>query len=460
MMQLILLSVCLLIMVIMLISGLSLASLNSNGKLLVVSLSRKDAPNEGVAKIVAEYKRNLFLGTGLAALASLAFLIPDLPDSLALFLVFAFTFFAIGGSTVILEFSRTKLLALKREQGWVYGSPQVIRVDTGVSRDKKSFSVPLPYLLPPFALSFVPLGVLFLRPNLQLNLPIPAAFLGPVFLIIHLWVHHWIQSRHISIRTNEPARNAALVKLEQRELSRASLWLTWLTLIFWLVLSFQISLYPFEPMILAVAFISLIAADLFLVVQATGRIRLNQVLYYDPGKEMIVDDDYFWHYGLYNNPSDPRVMVEKQSFGGGMTFNLGNPKGRLYNRLVLGTSGIFIAVILGFMMSFDLAGFKVVDEGGLIRVDVPVFGTSISKDEIENVSTIAQMPKSIRTNGLGGGNLSLGQFTAQGYGKSLFYIHNGKGPYIVVKLKDKFLFINGRNETETEEILRMFDILK
>lgn len=456
MMQLILSAVCLVLLVIVLISGLSLASQKANGKLLVVSLSRADAQHPEVGKITADYKRKLCLGGGLAALLSLVFLIPGLPDSLAFFLMTAFMALVLGGSTIILEHSRMRLLAFKKEQGWIYGNPQVIRVDTAVSRDKKSYSAQLAYLLPPLALSFLPLAWIIGKPQLQVNLPIYGALLGPFFMAIHLWIHHWIQNRHISIPTVDPERNAALVKLEQRELSRASLWLTWLSLVFWLILSFQVIWDPFDMMILAVASVLLIAVDLCIVLRAAGRIRLSQILYCDPGKEIIVDDDYFWHYGSYNNPSDPRVMVEKQSFGGGMIFNLGNPRGRLYNRLVLGAVGIFIALILGFMLSFDLGGIKVVDQGTVIRVDVPVFGTIVNKADIESVSIIDQMPKSIRTNGLGGSNLSLGQFTAQGYGKSLFFIHNDQSPYIVIKLRDKYLFINGRDRVETEEILGIF----
>lgn len=456
MMHFVLSGIALMILAIVFVSGLGLTKPSAGGKLLAVTLSAEAAAHPAVRAIAAAYRRRLITGTLAMVPLSLCFLLPDLRDSLTILLLLAYVFVVLGGWTLLLESSREKLLALKQSQGWVYGDARVIRVDTAVARDKKSYSVPLATLVPPFALSFLPLTAVLVRPALQVNFPVFAAFLGPFFLGLHLYMHHWYQTRRMPLRSPEPEQNARLVRFELHEITRLSRLLAWLSLVFWLFLSVRLILYPFTLGLTGLGFLFLLLGDGGLVLRTNGRIRHNRALDAVGTEALLVDDDYFWHYGIYNNPQDPRVMVEKQMPGGGMTFNLGNPRGRLYNRLVLGTVGLFLAVVLGFLLIVDGGGYKVVDHGTAIRIDLPVFGTTIARSDIQSVALLEELPRSVRTNGYGGSQLSYGQFSVEGYGKSLFYIHNGKAPYVVVRLKDQYLFVNGATPAETEAILTMF----
>lgn len=167
-------------------------------------------------------------------------------------------------------------------------------------------------------------------------------------------------------------------------------------------------------------------------------------------KTIYTDNDEYWKNGIYNNPNDPRTMIEKR-IGYGLTYNMATKKGK---RIVYGSYiiGLAIPILLLFQFFiFDFSKYNLTINNNEVKISAPIYGTTFSVEDIEEVKIIDKMEKGIRTNGVGTERYSLGHYSVNSYGNSLLYIYWDSKPYIEIKLKDKYIFINGTSAEETEE---------
>ena len=166
------------------------------------------------------------------------------------------------------------------------------------------------------------------------------------------------------------------------------------------------------------------------------------------------DDDEYWKNGYYYNPTDNQAMVEKR-FGYGYTFNMAKTKGKV---ITYGSIALGIIVVLGIFLMFlrfDFTTFEMLYSGGTIEIKAPMYGHRFSFQDIEEVTIIKTLPKGARTNGVATGTYSLGNFNLNGYGKSKMYIYKDYPPYIVIKLKDSFVFLNTNSKEKTLQYYEM-----
>jgi hypothetical protein len=162
------------------------------------------------------------------------------------------------------------------------------------------------------------------------------------------------------------------------------------------------------------------------------------------------DNDKYWRGFFYNNPNDKSFMVQKR-FGIGTTINIAHPMAK-------GFLGVIMLITIGTLIFTLVIGYKLNDAEFLLTVnenkiiiEAPMYGMEFDKSEIEEVSKITELPEGIRTNGAETDDIALGNYKLDGYGKSNLFVYRDVKNIVVIKLKDKYLFITGKDIEETEK---------
>ena len=164
---------------------------------------------------------------------------------------------------------------------------------------------------------------------------------------------------------------------------------------------------------------------------------------------VYVDEDEYWRGGVYNNPNDCRMVVEKR-VGYGMTCNLATRRGKLTLYSALGFTGAVLIFVLGMLLVLDHGSFTLRIEGDTVQIDAPLYGTRFPIADVLEISRIDTLPDGVRTNGAATDRYSLGHYRLDSYGKSLLYVHSGNPPYLVLRLAAQYVILNGETAEQTE----------
>jgi len=162
------------------------------------------------------------------------------------------------------------------------------------------------------------------------------------------------------------------------------------------------------------------------------------------------DNDEYWKNNVYNNPNDPRTMVEKR-VGYGFEYNLATKKGKIMTYGSYAIAIIIPAVLLVMFFIFDFSKFTLSIEDEVVKISAPVYGTSFEIKDIQEIELVDSISIMVRTNGIGTARYSLGNYNVKDYGNSKLYVYTGSSPYIAIKVEDKYVFITGESKEETEK---------
>lgn len=208
--------------------------------------------------------------------------------------------------------------------------------------------------------------------------------------------------------------------------------------------------------VLPIAFVIVqCGASLLCIIYTYNRIRDAQNHLLQADKDAVyADDDEYWIRGYYYNPSDSRTTIEKR-YGYGYTYNMATTKGKVIG---WGLPLLIIPLLLVLSVMFirlDTASFSLSINGDTARISAPFYGYSFNVKDIEEVKMMDSVPKGTRTNGAATGKYSLGNFNLNEYGRSKLYVYNENPPFILIKLKDMYIFLNGKTRDKTDEYYRM-----
>jgi len=126
---------------------------------------------------------------------------------------------------------------------------------------------------------------------------------------------------------------------------------------------------------------------------------------------------------------------------------------RKRKRSYLISSSLFV-IVMGFVVGLYTLGtqdyeIKFTDETFEIT---GMYGDKWDRSTIQTVKLLDEMPPVTRkNNGFGLSTLSKGEFTVEGYGKSLLFVRKQSSPYVYIELADETIFINGETPEETKE---------
>jgi hypothetical protein len=166
-----------------------------------------------------------------------------------------------------------------------------------------------------------------------------------------------------------------------------------------------------------------------------------------------VDEDDYWRGGVYNNPHDRRILVEKR-VGYGQTFNIGSKKGKLLYYGIITAVSLLVLGVLFLFVGLDTAQYTLEITDSQVIVKAPLYGFAFSTGDVENISLMNELPRSTRMNGAETAQYSLGNFIVTGFGQSKLYVYKNSPPYIAIQLSDLYVFFNAKTVEETEGYYR------
>lgn len=439
-MTLILVPVVVLIAVSFFISFRSAAAMKKT-VVLGVSLPREAQHDPGVLELIERYKRanlQLFLVT-LAG--GVVVILPSAVSTVLLLMTVWIGLALAGGNLLFRSYSR-QLLELRSREGWEQGDSDVIRVDLFVSREKQKMPVSGLWFIPPL---LVAMGLLVWGHSRGSYIAAALAC-GETLLFYLLWV--LAAKERAQAYSEDTEVNLAITRLSIRGWTFCwavlanvhSLLLLSVVLLFSQAEADGLGTFAVLAPVLTLAAIFTTAAYI--------RGRQNQVL---SGEDAVftANQTRYWRGGVYNNPHDQRIFVEKR-IGYGLTINIGHKVGRRIFYGSMAAVGVLLLAMFLLFFAFEQAEYSLEIAEGQVVVKAPLYGFSFPAEEIESVSLAERLPARSRTNGAETGSYALGNYSLSGYGQAKLYIYKNKPPYIVIELPDLYVFLNGKTVEQTE----------
>lgn len=431
------------------ITGRSAAKINHH-ILLSVTLPAGVETSDEVRQIVTVYsKRNFWLLWAALAAAFPLFLVRAYP-SFSLLYLFCWIAAVLYGYHFIFKNAYRQLYRLKKERGWLVGRQHILTVDTEVSRLKHTMPLSRWWFLPPGLFAAVPVGLSLWREGGFRWAEMLLSGSALVAVGILFWLRNAFAAQRAVVYSKDTKVNQACCYVYQRA------WSVCLTVSAWMTsllmggnsLSFLLDVKLFSGWELVSVAINLLVLPV-LIVLTYENIRKRQNRLLSVAREPIyVDEDAYWNAGVYDNPNDSRVFVEKR-VGYGLTCNMANSKSRafVYGLLVLVMMVVLSIFVL--LLRMDTSGLSLSIKGDIVTIQAPLYGTSFSIEEIQETELLQSLPKGRRVDGMATDRYLLGRFRLDGYGDGLVYVYTDEPPYVLLHLTDRVILLN-RSMVEKE----------
>jgi hypothetical protein len=122
---------------------------------------------------------------------------------------------------------------------------------------------------------------------------------------------------------------------------------------------------------------------------------------------------------------------------------------------------VVLAAVVGWLFWNQVQPPTVTVSAGGFEVETPYFGRSFPAAEVTGVSLEPTLPRVLlRTSGFAGAGSLRGRFRLEGMGEGRLYVDEGFAPYVLVRLREGYVFLNFREPERTralyEDLARAF----
>lgn len=441
---------CFLLTLILWFTFLYICKPNRN-RLLGITLPQEVQGLAEVTAVIASFRKSIRLFFLLSLAAALPMLLlPKGRPSFSMFYLWGWMLLVCVGSNRLYLHYNQKLYALKKQRGWLMGRQHIVTVDTSVSRIKHTIPLSRWWFLPSVAISVLcPLTAILVQPEFSTygwsGLWLPLMGTGTC-----LAFHSIMISRPAQVYSEHTELNKACNALYLRSWS-----VCWVVCAFLqsiggsLLFLFLFFLPDSGELLTLIPTVLCTGSMVALIMWTSDKIRRGQnLLLTSQDSPVYTDEDEYWISGFYNNPNDAHVLVEKRD-GLGFTFNVATRWGKALTYgafLALAVTLIFTSI---FMLTLDNSSFPLTVQDGSARIDAPLYGVTFSLDEVQEVTALDTLPSRRRTNGAATSTYDLGYYQVSGYGGCLLFIHKDTPPYLLIRLPDRTILLNGETSEET-----------
>ncbi|MBS5987667.1 PH domain-containing protein [Clostridium sp.] len=430
----------------------SSATKPNNNVVIGVTLPYMQLKNEKVLEIINRFKKeNKYLMLA-SALLSIPMIFIKKYDSFIIIYFLIWTFSLIGLSDLLIKKYIRIMMELKRSNDWYVGEKNVIRIDTKVTNLKESMPVSVLWFIPSILISIISVVRAFLKRESIGDITVYIALIGLLAILIFIFLYNKYSNMRNNVYSNNSVVNILCNSIYKKKWSLCWIGVSTCNSITFALIIEGIIRGTSLGIVLCIIGIWITVFSVIMIIYTEADIKesINKVVYASE-ERLFTDTDEYWEKGYYCNPHDNRIMVEKR-IGTGMCFNLGNKKGRILNYV----GNIFVVILVVgiciYLLRFDISGFKMNINDNMIKIEAPSYEIEFNIDDVEGVELINEMPKAtIKTNGIGGSHYSIGYFKLEGYGNTPIYIYRNSSPYLKIKLKDTYVFINGEKPDITKE---------
>ena len=430
----------------------SSATKPNNNVVIGVTLPYMQLKNEKVLEIINRFKKeNKYLMLA-SALLSIPMIFIKKYDSFIIIYFLIWTFSLIGLSDLLIKKYIRIMMELKRSNDWYVGEKNVIRIDTKVTNLKESMPVSVLWFIPSILISIISVVRAFLKRESIGDITVYIALIGLLAILIFIFLYNKYSNMRNNVYSNNSVVNILCNSIYKKKWSLCWIGVSTCNIITFALIIEGIIRGTSLGIVLCIIGIWITVFSVIMIIYTEADIKesINKVVYASE-ERLFTDTDEYWEKGYYCNPHDNRIMVEKR-IGTGMCFNLGNKKGRILNYV----GNIFVVILVVgiciYLLRFDISGFKMNINDNVIKIEAPSYEIEFNIDDVEGVELINEMPKAtIKTNGIGGSHYSIGYFKLEGYGNTPIYIYRNSSPYLKIKLKNTYVFINGEKPDITKE---------
>ena len=426
------------------------SSTKANNNILIgITIPALELKNKEVLRIIDSYKKeNIKFMIGS--------IIAFIPGLFMTYISFQFLYLFLwvvglmyGSNKIIMKYNK-ELMNLKREKDWLMPSKHLITIDTEVSRLKDKMIISKMWFIPSIVISIIPIIIAFGKKNIWSNSILFISFTAIISTIVFIIVYKRYGEQRTEVFSEDSKVNLACNIIYKRTWTVGCVLAATIQSIS-MFLMFLLLMIDSTNEILFILIVILPATIVVLgMYYINDKVRKDKNRLIQNSKNNIyTDNDEYWKNDVYNNPNDPRKMIEKR-IGYGLTYNLATKKGKImtYGSYVL---GVVIPVVIIFMFFiFDFSKFTLSIDSDLITISVPIYKTSFKINDIEDIKLVENIPKGFKSNGVGTERYRLGNYSINGYGSSKLYVYNENPPYIAIKLKNSYVFINSTSKEETE----------
>lgn len=417
--------------------------------ILGITLPYHTLKNQDVMNIVKGYKKAYSVLILIFIILSLPMLIFKNYPSVTMIYTFTWILLLLylNNKTYIKHFKA--LYSLKRKNDWFLENKQVITVDTEVSRIKNKMPVSWLWFIPSFIICIIPFIITITVENNPNASEIFLSLLSVPAIALFYWLYRLYSSGKAVVFSEKTEVNLACNFIHKRLWSLC--WVVIAALTSVLHLLQYLNLQGKDNYSLPITLFLYILIFLVCVFYTYNKIRSTQNRLLEASLDVIyTDDDEFWARGYYYNPNDRRTMVEKR-IGYGFTCNMATLKGKCLTFGILVPVIVLILFLSIVFVKMDTGNFNLFINEGTVKIEAPMYAFSFDINEIQEIKKVDVLPKGARTNGAATEVYNLGNFNLNGYGNSRMYVYKENPPFIIVKLKDIYLFINGKTKETTDK---------
>lgn len=427
----------------------------NHGILLSLSLPPDALADEQTKALTARYRRSsrlLLLGFAVAFL--FLFLLSDYP-SLSLLFLFVWIGVLMAANDRLMVRYIHKLASLKEQHGWLVNPTLVRRADLRLSREKEKLPLGFGWLIPPILFALLPL----LWPMKNSEAVWIVVGVTEFTLLLCLVLRYLACRIPNRVYSQDEAVNFACNRIQKRMNT-----LTW-------ILLGTIQSVTFTPLAWLLnspdsgsGWIFLLlgvnaSASLGVILLCQRRVkRLQESLLRGQEEYIYADEDEYWKNGEYCNPNDTRFLVEKR-VGYGYACNMATTRGRVFTYGMLAFGGLVVISVLITLLHADFGAISLKVENGTAFVSAPLYQASFQLEDIQSVTEISELPSGAKTNGSSSRLRLLGNFNLSQYGRCKIFIERENKPYLLIRLEDSYVILNGSTPQKTQEYRQLLDPL-
>lgn len=420
------------------------------------TLTDEQLNNPELLTIIKNYKKQITLNMLALAIFSCLMLAIHYDSIQLLLLCFILVMSFCLNQFTLIEYIK-KVRQLKESWGTIEETvTHHMPVDTKLSSNRQLGIIPIKWLILPciiqVIISFILMITSFSGPLLFL--------IGTFFVCMLLMVYSYkiLYSFSGNVYSQNTQLNQAIQQKSKHTwsvVSIASQWFLTGTLGMLGILYYDSRL---ATTVWSVGFILICLAFCFFVIYYLVRSQKEQDALLNQGPKYLSDNvDYFWRYGFYYNPNDPKLWIPNR-IGTQISINVGRKAGKIVYGI---TALLVVGLIIGTSIPMARADFSntafVADTSETsVTLDAPFAKEKeVPWEEITEIKLLNQLPKAVRLNGAEGMNYATGYFKLTSNGKeAIFYVRLTSDKYILIETEKQSYFLSKRTTEETETLYK------
>lgn len=438
--------------------------------LLYMSIRGERRNDPDVVRLVKQYKAELWkFATGIFVLSFGFFLCGEYASFGTLYLTAWCTAAILGDYRLVKKYAG-RMYELKKEKGWCRPVKQTnCKVDTAVSRRKKTFPVSELWMFLPFWICVGSLFWYFLYGSeYTVLLLFPIANVAVVLLFFYLF--HLAAHRKLKVYSEDSEINYILNKTAGRAwttcivLEEILLCLYQFYLMVWLhsyMKEIKTNGVPADDVgrwiLFAGVSVLVTGLSVWALLSAAARVKkVKKELAAGAEEFWKEDEDACWKNGYYYNPEDTNTFVENRCYG--ITTNMATVWGKITKWTLLVT--LFVCIGLGIaMLPLDFGTVTIEQKENGIEVRGGwYYKERLAFEDIKEVTLLEESPELSRVFGSGMKHMALGEYHLKGYGSGRAVVYREAEYFILVEKTNGKLVIFSTEDAE--EMLACYETLK